>query len=373
MAEIKLDTKSLGTYARRLDDVNTRISNLDSRMDKLYFKVGLIDLFKLIQADILTGYNGKIKKCRDYLNKSASSFNSLEKELRSYDPVNFVKPPSLEDEIFNIGTGIKNAAEGVKSYVFGEVDDAVESYYSHGVVYDVIEYGKATVKAGAGVVKIAAGVTSLIGTGGLSTPVSVLAIIGGANDIYNGINDGIHIYNDEYDKVGTEDFLKDKLTEGGRILGGWLGHEEWGETFGNVVYFGVDLIPTIEMLGLSMDKIKQLSSSNLGQVWSEVKEIAKIDISSIFTMDFQSLKYEFKLATYAFSATANFVENAAAWYGAAKDSYDIAKSVGDFISENIKVDLTGPLLKITDNLTGISTGINAGAKIAEKVKKYIFG
>ncbi len=75
---IQLNTAKLRGYANRLCDVNRRIANLDSRMDGLYTRVGLLDLWNLLQADLLTGYSWKLTRCANYLYDTASDFENLE-------------------------------------------------------------------------------------------------------------------------------------------------------------------------------------------------------------------------------------------------------------------------------------------------------
>lgn len=78
---VKLDTYKLSNYAQRLWDVNRRITNLDRRMDSLYWQVGLLDLWNLMQADMLTGYSWRIQRCASYLNDTANDYNSVETNL----------------------------------------------------------------------------------------------------------------------------------------------------------------------------------------------------------------------------------------------------------------------------------------------------
>lgn len=81
--QIKLDTYKLKQYAQRIDSVNKRISKLDRRLDGLYWRVGLLGLWNLIQADALTGYSWRLKRCADYLNTTANNFDSVEKRLNN--------------------------------------------------------------------------------------------------------------------------------------------------------------------------------------------------------------------------------------------------------------------------------------------------
>ncbi len=78
---IRLDTYNLSRYADRLRSVNNRINKLDRRLDSLYWKVGLLDIWNLMQADLLTGYSYRVRRCASYLEDTASDFNSLESKL----------------------------------------------------------------------------------------------------------------------------------------------------------------------------------------------------------------------------------------------------------------------------------------------------
>ena len=79
--QIIINTYRLSSYAQRLENVNRRISALDQRLDSLYFRVGFLDLWNLLIADLLTGYSWKLRRCIDYLNNTASDFESTENEL----------------------------------------------------------------------------------------------------------------------------------------------------------------------------------------------------------------------------------------------------------------------------------------------------
>lgn len=80
---IQVDTVRLRSYAERLQNVNRRIVRLDVRMDALYMKVGLTDLWTLLQADVLTGYSWRLNRCIAYLNDTASDFESVERTIAS--------------------------------------------------------------------------------------------------------------------------------------------------------------------------------------------------------------------------------------------------------------------------------------------------
>lgn len=79
--QITVDTYKLRNYAQRIQDVNRRVSYLDSRLDSLYWKVGLTGLWNLMQADLLTGYSWRLNRCISYLNETASDFDDVEVNL----------------------------------------------------------------------------------------------------------------------------------------------------------------------------------------------------------------------------------------------------------------------------------------------------
>lgn len=79
--QIVVDTYKLKGYAQRIQAVHNRISKLDERLDSLYWKVGFLDLWNLIQADLLTGYSWRLNRCINYLNQTASDFEAVETAL----------------------------------------------------------------------------------------------------------------------------------------------------------------------------------------------------------------------------------------------------------------------------------------------------
>ena len=78
---VKVDTYKMREYAKRLQAVNKRIVKIDQRLDSLYWKVGLLDFWKLLQADVFTGYSWRLSRAASYLNETASDFDAIETEL----------------------------------------------------------------------------------------------------------------------------------------------------------------------------------------------------------------------------------------------------------------------------------------------------
>ena len=79
--DVKIDTDAMLLYADQLQEINRRLSDLDKSMDRLYLKVGLQDLYDLLQADILTDQSSRLNSCAKYLERTANDFKETEKKL----------------------------------------------------------------------------------------------------------------------------------------------------------------------------------------------------------------------------------------------------------------------------------------------------
>lgn len=79
---IRVNTDTLRSCATRLRNVNKRVSSLDKRLDSLYWKVGFLDLWKLLCADLLTGYSYRVTRCANYLEDTAADFDAVEKNIK---------------------------------------------------------------------------------------------------------------------------------------------------------------------------------------------------------------------------------------------------------------------------------------------------
>ena len=81
--QIRVNTYNLGQYADRISRVNGRLSRLDTRINNLYWKCGLVGLFNLIRADFAIGYSRRLASCEDYLRKTAADFEAAERDIKS--------------------------------------------------------------------------------------------------------------------------------------------------------------------------------------------------------------------------------------------------------------------------------------------------
>ncbi len=85
MGDIIVDTYKLKQYAQKIYKVSSRMSQLEDRINDLYFETGLKDLYKLIQSDVFSKNNRKLLSCRNYLQQTAIDFENAEKRISSQD------------------------------------------------------------------------------------------------------------------------------------------------------------------------------------------------------------------------------------------------------------------------------------------------
>lgn len=80
---IKLSTYKLRNYADRIAAVNSKIRDLDHRLNGLYSKFSIWDWWTIAKVDICTEYSWKLERCRSYLNETAEEFEAVELKLLS--------------------------------------------------------------------------------------------------------------------------------------------------------------------------------------------------------------------------------------------------------------------------------------------------
>lgn len=373
MSDILVDIQQMRHYASAAQQINDRLTTLDWRLKTLYGQVGLLGLWDLLQADLLTGHSWTLRRCRDYLNRTADDFEKLEKSLQKYDPLDFKKPPeTLLEAAYNVGCAIKKGAQQVKKWIYDAAKATIESYLEKGWAYQVVQYGKAVIKAATGVSKIAIGVGALVSSAGMSGPVAILMVIKGANEIYNSVFDAAYTYVGDYKKIGTTNGLKDCLTSAGGAIGNYLGSEKLGEIVGGLTYFGVDLVTSYEQLHYSLDKIKQLNPTNLGNLGKELREIRNLNLPNLFTMDVENIRYQLKLAGYTYKEAKNIVQNTAELYHVAERSVAFGKSINNMFGVFMPGKPKNAAIEFFDSADKIKKRTTSAVKCASKVTHYIF-
>jgi hypothetical protein len=78
----KVDTAKLSAYATRIQNVNNRLSKLDSSLRSLYWQVGWLDLWDIFMANLLTSESPTLNQVKSYLNNAATRFDNAENKAR---------------------------------------------------------------------------------------------------------------------------------------------------------------------------------------------------------------------------------------------------------------------------------------------------
>ena len=81
---IRVNTAHLRDYASRIDSVNNRIGNLDSALGRVWTEVSLLDVWDILQANLMTSESRALRQVRDYLNHAAERFDEAETKARGY-------------------------------------------------------------------------------------------------------------------------------------------------------------------------------------------------------------------------------------------------------------------------------------------------
>ena len=234
------------------------------------------------------------------------------------------------------GASIKTGANKAVGWAKGVIDDAKKNYADHGWVYDAVEYGKCVLKAGKGIVKIVGAVTAvsaLAATGVgiplaiLSSPLAILEVISAGNDIHNAMMDATYVYTDQYDEVGTHNYLKDLLEERGTELGDIIGNRELGQKIGEWTYNGIDIVSMLD----GADKMLK----NFGMLNTEVTDTAgyskiwgKTSFSDVLDKEFKWYKLDdvirskFMYAGSAGNITAETIKSVISTYKKTKSTID---------------------------------------------------
>ncbi len=117
MPDLRVDTAKLRAYAQRIEAVNRRIRDVDSAMNSIYFQYGLLDMLRILQADLLIHYSATLERCSAYLNDTAERFETVERMLMNENPLTFTALPALPAGLF-----FQPASTGLPSVSFGDPD-----------------------------------------------------------------------------------------------------------------------------------------------------------------------------------------------------------------------------------------------------------
>lgn len=83
---IVIDTDKMKNYAGQLSALSSRSKSLDRRMNSLYWNLGIdwdkiANLGRLLKAEVVLDFAGRLDKCASYLNETASDFEKAEREI----------------------------------------------------------------------------------------------------------------------------------------------------------------------------------------------------------------------------------------------------------------------------------------------------
>ena len=178
----------------------------------------------------------------------------------------------IKDTSIDAWVWVKDTAQKAWNGLVELYNDLVENYNNHGLVYDLVQYGKVAWKVAEGIVKIIGAVGAF--STGVGIPIAILSIISAGNDIINAANDAAYIFTDQYDKVGATNLLKDTLVDGYGELGKLLGNEEAGEFAGELVYIGIDIVSFLNGADKMLKSFGKLNTDIYGNtkysfVWGE--------------------------------------------------------------------------------------------------------
>ena len=228
----------------------------------------------------------------------------------------------FKDDISDFGNAVKTSVKKV-------VGEAKSSYQNHGSVYDAVEYGKAALKIGKGVVKIVGSIAAI--STGVGVPIALCGMISAANDIASAGTDALNVALDQYDAVGKTNCLKQLLKERGGELGTMLGNRNAGEKFGELAYTGLDLVSFLNGADKMLKSFGKINTDLTGKtgysfVWG------KTSFDDIIDNEFKWYKPDELIRSKFMSAdsTANFVIEAAK---NVKSVYKSGKKYADEILE----------------------------------------
>ncbi len=80
----KADPGLLREYARRIANVNSRLRQLDRDLDSLYWQVGLLDIWDILCANLITSESWTLNLVRNYLNDTAERLETAERQACQY-------------------------------------------------------------------------------------------------------------------------------------------------------------------------------------------------------------------------------------------------------------------------------------------------
>lgn len=316
---------------------------------------------------------------------------------------------AVKEKVENIKSAVKNTAkklwEGIKDTASktwdfvkdtaGNIKDGFvnaynylkDSYNEHGWVYKAVQYGKAAITIIGSTAAIVTAVASIAGSGGLSTPAAIATIIYSLNSINNSFTDISNVYNDNYDKVGNVNWMKERMADVGGWVGEKLGNEDIGRAIGTGVYHVGSLYTVVANLNNTFQGVKQVDSVKTGDVLNGVKKLGK---ENFYISDIPQWKYQVAMLKTVddYKPLFDFAGNAKVYSKAFLDTVDFAFGVGEAgidvynvatdgnvssgavdVYNNVKDG--GPVIKTYKDIKGAYKDVkDTGKSISDSYKAY---
>jgi len=219
----------------------------------------------------------------------------------------------ITDKTKEIYGNVVQAGKDCASWAKEKVDDAVEWYNEN--EEQIKAYGKTALKIGAASVKLVGAAVS-IGTGA-GIPLGILSAVTAINDISNAHADLVYIKAEQYENVGTTNVLKDYLKDSGKQIGSYFGNEQIGETFGEALYTGINVVTFLDgadkmltSLGKANTVLTGTYGSSSGWAWDWQKTSFEAIESSKIKFSLEADYFIRKLMKVDPSSTGNIIYEA---------------------------------------------------------------
>ena len=243
---VKVNINSLRSYADRLDQVNKRLRQIDGALDILRHSVNVRNANLALSADYIIGQNSSLKRCSEYLRKTASDFEAVENYLSTTDPRSFVRPSydvvTSDDWREKVGKAVKVKVEKVKSFVSDtynnikkEIKDFCEyikySYESGGWVYKAVKIGGQVIQLAGGIAEVSAALSEIFASGGILAPLAIAQLVDGVNKMWSSEANLLTMWTTG-NMESDVNYLRDAAGELGQSIGG-----NFGKSFGELSYY----------------------------------------------------------------------------------------------------------------------------------------
>ena len=238
----------------------------------------------------------------------------------------------IHNTVENIKHGVAVAVDSAKDTVAGWI----ENYKEKGIVYKIVETGKAVIAIGTTVATLATLWGGALATGGVGAAPAMLATIYASNTITNNLVDLHNIWGGDINQVGKVNVLKDALKEGGGVIGEAVGNKELGEkvgeglyTIGGVVNAASNMKQLHNKIELRHDQLIQSPSlfDSVKKSFGEVKEGASGMWDIITHSNISEIKYDLKLLSYEVPNITQAIATGTVWKDFIEKSYKLGKSI----------------------------------------------